>query len=122
MTKRIACKCESFYDYYVDAQSTPHVLVIRDLAINNEPYKSVTNNLDAVLSEIGRNAAKELPVMPIVYRDSQLHYDGVVRLGGTLMVINLIPGKHTTDENVALCVIRDFHKQCATQLIQKDEE
>jgi len=127
MIKRITCKSQSYYDFYINRQIAPYVLVIRDLDVQlpdmapltHGPYKSVTNNIEAVLKEIERHTSEELAVLPIIYRDSEFHYDGIMFMGGSIMAYNLIPGKRIDDEDEALRAVRDFYRTQAERLLSK---
>lgn len=118
MKNRITCKSQSYYDFYVNRQMAPYVLVIRDLNVQlpdmvpltHGPYKSVTNNMEAVLKEIERHAEEDLTMLPIIYRDSEFHYDGMMCTGGSLIAFNLIIGKQTGDEDEALRAVRDYYR------------
>jgi hypothetical protein len=127
MSNRTVCKSQSHYDFYIDRQHTPFVLVVRDLDVpssNCAPrtdgaYMSVTNNLEAVLDEITQATVEDLTPMAIIYRDSDLHYDGVMRVGGSLVIFNLVRGAHTNNEDEALYAVRDYYRRCAGYLITK---
>lgn len=103
----------SLYDYYFNRDAEPAVLVIRDLDIPGTdetlradgPFRSVTNNLDQVIRDIKAIEGKSLAGVPIIYRDSLLHYDGIV-CGNTVQAYSLGIGLFY-DESFALQTIRD---------------
>jgi len=95
MTKHIV-NSSSLYDYYFNRDVEPAVLVIRDMDIPGTdetlradgPFRSVTNNLDQVVSDIEAIEGKSLAGTPIIYRDSLLHYDGLA-CGDTVRAYSL---------------------------------
>lgn len=103
---------DSLFDYYINREAEPAVLVIRDLDIpgtdetlrSDGPFRSVTNNLDRVVKDIEAIEGVSLAGMPIIYRDSLLHYDGLA-CGDTVQAYSL-GASLFYDEALALRSIR----------------
>lgn len=110
--QRKTVKSSSLYDYYFNIESSPAVLVIRDMDITDtDPalraggqYLSVTNNMAGVVREIEIAEDKPLAGTPIIYRDSLQHYDGLA-CGDTVHAYYLGIGL-TSDETAALQAVR----------------
>ena len=87
----------SDFEYYI-TPAVP-VLVIRDLDIGG---LSVTNNMPAILKTISAETHCLL-AMPIIYRDSEGHYDGVIlNLEGNVTYYPLVRSQLVTDEKEAI--------------------
>ena len=64
----------SDYTFHINSKHGKQVLVIEDL---DRGDMSVTNNIEAVLTEIADEIGTSIYQMPIVYRDSDGRYDGI---------------------------------------------
>lgn len=97
----------SLYDYSLNRETEPAVLVIRDLDISGTeetlradgPFVSVTNNLRQVVKDIETIEGRSLADTPIIYRDNLLHY------GDTVQAYSLKIGL-SSDETTTLQAIR----------------